>query len=105
MTEQEKQKVLDMVEKSPHKSKKFIAWLIQQMILSAMAIVALIKQPVLGWPLSAFMTGIVFVQGISTMYYLGRQAALDSTIRGFALVGNAANPLANKDKKTEADKS
>jgi len=99
VTSQEKQQVLDTVEKRPLSSKKFVAWLLQQVIMATMAIVALVTQPVLGWPLSIFMTGIVFMQGASTMYFIGRQAALDSAIRGFAMIGKPAPqiPVAKKE--------
>lgn len=87
MTDQEKKEVLRSLEKPAHKSKKFVAWLIQQALMASMAITALIKQPELGWPLATFMGGIVFMMGISTMWYLGKQAAADIAVRGFALVG------------------
>ncbi len=88
MTNQEKQQALGLVEKKPLRSKKFVAWLIQQVIMASMAIVALVKQPSIGWPLASFMSGIVFAMGASTMFYLGKQAALDSTVRGFAFLGS-----------------
>lgn len=87
MTDQEKKEVLKTLEKPAHKSKKFVAWLIQQIFMAAMAIIALFTQPELGWPLATFMGGIVFMMGISTMWYLGKQAAADIAVRGFALVG------------------
>lgn len=58
--------------------------------MAGMGITALVTQPSLGWALSAFMCGLVFMMGASTMYFLGRQAALDATVRGFALVGKVA---------------
>lgn len=93
MTHEQKQVVLKHVEKKPHQSKKFVAWLIQQLLMSAMAIVALVKQDSLGWPLASFMGGIVFMMGISTMWYLGKQSAVDAAVRGYALVGNGVNKL------------
>lgn len=61
------------------------------MLMAAMALTALIKQPDLGWPLASFMVGIVFMMGISTMWYLGKQAATDIAVRGFAFVGQVAS--------------
>ncbi len=58
--------------------------------MTAMAITALVKQPELGWPLAAFMCGIVFMMGVSTMWYLGKQAAADIAVRGYAMVGKVA---------------
>lgn len=86
MTSEQKKEALESVEKRPHQSKKFIAWLIQQVLMCAMAIIALIKQPELGWPLASYMGGIVFMMGISTMWYLGKQAAVDSAVRGYAML-------------------
>jgi len=59
--------------------------------MTAMAITALIKQTDLGWPLAAFMVGIVFMMGISTMWYLGKQAAADIAVRGYAMIGKVAS--------------
>ncbi len=92
MTRHEEE-VLESVEKKPLKSKKFVAWLIQQILMTTMAIVALVKQPTMGWPLASFMTGIIFMMGVSTMFYMGKQAALDATVRGFAFIGKPATPL------------
>jgi len=104
MTEEEKvtkeldhrQKTLKKSEKPAYQSKKFLAWLIQQLIMGAMAITALVKQPELGWPLAAFMCGIVFMMGVSTMWYLGKQAAADIAIRGYAMIGNVAGLAGTK---------
>jgi len=60
------------------------------MLLAAMAITALVKQTELGWSLSAFMVSIVFGMIAITMWYLGKQAAVDSAVRGFAMVGKVA---------------
>ncbi|RLI88000.1 MAG: hypothetical protein DRP01_00170 [Archaeoglobales archaeon] len=93
MTDKEfehKKTLLSQVEKHPLVSKKFMAWLIQQLLMTGMAVTALIKQPEMGWQLSAFMVGIVFMMGVSTMWFMGKQAAADIAVRGFALVGNVA---------------
>lgn len=82
--------MLETVEKPVHRSKKFIALLFTQILLAAMAITALIQQPNLGWALSAYMLGIVFMIGVNTLWYLGRQAAVDSAVRGFAMIGQVA---------------
>ncbi len=97
MTDQQKEmelthrkEALEKSEKPAIKSKKFMAWLLFEIFMTAMAITALIKQPELGWPLASFMVGIVLMMGVATMWYLGKQAAVDSAIRGFAMVGNVA---------------
>jgi len=76
------------IEKKPHESKKFVAWLINQLLLTALATTALIAQDELGWPLAVFMTLIVLTMGLSTMWMIGRQAACDIAVRGYALFGN-----------------
>ena len=96
MTNQERQEILEKVEKPAHKSKKFVAWLIFQLLMCLMAIYALKTQPELGWPLASYMVGTVVAMGMSTMYFLGKQAALDSSIRGFAILGGAAKDLQEK---------
>ncbi len=105
MTDAEKKETLHKVEKGAFVSKKWLAWFIQQLLMAAMAITALVKQPELGWPLASFMVGLVFMMGISTMWYLGKQAALDTAVRGFAMVGNVAGVAGrvfSKVKKIEA---
>jgi len=102
MTDQQKQEALTKVEKSCWQSKKWLAWFVQQVLMATMAIVALVEQPHLGWPLATFMVGIVFMMGASTMWYLGKQAALDTAVRGFAFVGQVASaPLKIKDLVTD----
>jgi len=108
MTEQEQEtmsqthrtKILEQTEKPALRSKKFLCWGAQQLLMAAMAITALVRQPELGWPLAAFMCGIVFMMGTSTMYLIGKQAALDTTVRGFALVGRVAG-LSNSFEKVQ----
>jgi hypothetical protein len=95
MTDEQKKETLSSVEKKALHSKKFLAWLIQQILMCGMAIVALVKQPDIGWPLASYMGGIVFMMGISTMWYLGKQAAVDSAVRGYAM-------LAGKKDSTDA---
>jgi hypothetical protein len=92
----ESDKTLCIAEKKALQSKKFLAWLIQQLLMTGMAVVALIKQESLGWPLSSFMGGIVFMMGISTMWYLGKQAAVDSVVRGYAFAGDKIEKLRDK---------
>jgi hypothetical protein len=96
MTTEERKEAINSFEKKARHSKKFIAWLIQQILMTGMAVVALIKQPELGWPLASYMGGIVFMMGISTMWYLGKQAAVDSAVRGYAMVGKGVEELKEK---------
>lgn len=75
----------DIFEKAWHQSKKFIAFLVVDSMLAAMAIIALIKQGEIGWPLSAFMVGIVFVMGFVAVSFNSRQADVDKFVRMAAL--------------------
>lgn len=96
MTAEERKATLNKMEKYFYTSKKWIAWFIQQALMTTMAIIALIKQPELGWPLAAFMSGIVFMMGVSTMWLIGKQAAADIAIRGFALTGQVTKSLSDQ---------
>ncbi len=87
------------MEKGPLKSKKFTAWFIMQTFLFIMAVYALKTQPELGWPLSGFMMAIVFSMCVSTMWVIGKQAASDIAVRGFALIGGATQKIAEMSKK------
>lgn len=68
------------------KSKKFLAFLIYEILSAAMAGFTVWKQPNLDWPLAGYMLGIAFSMGAAAMWYLGKQAATDMYVRGFAMV-------------------
>ena len=103
MTDLEKKEVLKHLEKKPHQSKKFVSWLIFELLMTLMAIITVKEQPELGWPLASFMTGIVFMMGAATMFFLGKQAALDTAVRGFAMIGRAPKNLKDMFDKGEDD--
>jgi hypothetical protein len=105
MTAEERKESLHKLEKNFYGSKKWLAWFIQQGFMSIMAIVALTKQPGLGWPLASFMVGIVFMMGISTMWYLGKQTAADIAVRGFALIGAIPKALKKDFETTGTDQA
>ena len=91
MKEMEHRKeMLHKAEKPALESKKFKAWLISELLLTSLGVTALVKQPNLSWSLSAFMVAIVFGMIAISMWYLGKQAAVDSAVRGFAMVGKVA---------------
>ena len=85
-----------MVEKPFYRSKKFYAGFLIESALTAMAIVALRWQTDLGWPLSAFMLGIVFTMGFVYLSYNGKQAMLDTYTRGIALTGKIPTDFVKK---------
>ncbi len=92
-------------EKRWWQSKKFVAFLLMELLLSGMAIVALLSQPQLGWPLAAYMLGVVVTMGCTALVFNGYQAKLDMYIRGMALTGRAPRSLEklfiNNDKEIE----
>jgi hypothetical protein len=80
-------------------SKKFIAFLLMELILGSMAILALKWQPALGWPLAAFMVMCVLVMGFIAVLYIGKQADLEKFLK-LAAIG-----VAKKEELTEASSS
>lgn len=93
MTQAERHDTLKSLEKDPLQSKKFVTWLINQLLLAALAALALLTQKNLGWSLATFMVLIVFTMGISTMWAIGKQAACDIAVRGYAIVGDGVAKL------------
>ena len=90
MTDHEQKKeLIKRVERQGWESKKFRAFLLMETLLSTLAILALYWQRDLGWPLAAFMTGIVFTMGYIAINYTSTQARLDMFVRGMALGNNS----------------
>lgn len=87
MTENQKHKheIMKMVEKGALGSKKFLAFLITESFLLAIALAALKWQPELGWPLAATMLAIVLIMGFIAVAFNTTQAKLDSYVRVAAL--------------------
>jgi len=102
MTKMEKRELTrEVFEKAWYASKKFIAFFVVDAMLAAMAIVALVKQDEIGWSLSAFMVGIVFVMGFVAVSFNSRQADVDKFVRMAALNYNKGN--ANVEKRDVPD--
>jgi hypothetical protein len=72
---------LSDISKPWFRSKKFMAFLLMEILLSALAVFALTTQPDLGWPLSAFMTAIVLTMGAVAFGFNGQQASLDKYLQ------------------------
>ena len=86
MTKSEKKEQMhEVFEKAWFQSKKFIAFALVEALMATMAIIALKHQANLGWPLSAFMTGIVFVMGFVAIVFIGKQTDIDKFVRMAAL--------------------
>lgn len=96
MTDEERKEVGRSYEKPWYGSKKFIAFLLMELMLCAMSMVALFTQKELGWPLAAFMIGIVATMGSIALVFNGYQAKLDMFLRGIVLSGNAPRSTAEQ---------
>jgi len=92
-------------EKPWHQSKKYLAFLLMELLLSALAVVALFTQRPLDWPLAAFMLGVVVTMGCIALVFNGYQAKLDMYVRGMALTGQAPRSLFEKFFGTEDEDS
>jgi hypothetical protein len=89
MTTPEKIDLLKQLDsRSMRHSKKFVAFLLMELLLGAMAILALKWQPSLGWPLAAFMVMTVLVMGFIAVMYIGKQADLEKFLK-LAAIGTA----------------
>ena len=76
---------MSILEKTPLKSKKFIAFFFSLLLLAGILLFALNTQTI-GWPLAAFMCiGIFSIAFISVGYILS-QGALDKFVRGVGQV-------------------
>ncbi len=95
MTDKDRIDLAHKFEKPGHKSKKFLAFVMMELLLGFLAVYALDKQPELGWPLAMFMFGIVMTMGAIALVFNGYQAKLDMYIRGMAMVGKGANGTTN----------
>lgn len=96
MTSEQRESLVKHFEKKPLQSKKFIAFLFMEILLGALAMVALFTQPQLGWPLATFMSLIVVTMGAIALTFNGFQAALDKYFRGAALTGQLVDKVAGK---------
>lgn len=96
MTIEQRKSILESVEKKPMQSKKFIAFLFMEILLAALAMVALFTQPQLGWPLATFMSLIIMTMGAIALTFNGFQAAMDKYLRGAALTGTLTDALTQK---------
>ena len=68
-------------EKSPFKSKKFIAFFFALLVLAGILVTALLTQT-FGWAMVAFMCVGIFAVGFLAIGYILPQAALDKFVRG-----------------------
>lgn len=90
------EKLVEKFEKPAMKSKKFKAFLFMEIWLGALAALALVTQPGLGWPLATFMSLIVLTMGAIALTFNGYQAALDKYFRGAAMMGQLGEKVKEK---------
>ena len=92
----EKPLMLTQMEKRWYQSKKFIAFLIMEMIFSSLVVLALFWQKDFNWPIAGFLTSIVFSMGFIAVAFNSKQAMVDMYVRGMALSGKAPFKLQEK---------
>lgn len=71
------------------KSKKLWVTLICNSQATGLATTAFLTQEKITWSLAFFMVFALFIIGFTTVWYVGRQAAVDSLVRGIALLKEA----------------
>jgi len=75
-----------MLEKTPLKSKKFIAFFFSMLLIAGILVTALVTQTIV-WPIATFMSiGIMAIAFIAIGYVLS-QSALDKFVRGIGSLG------------------
>lgn len=82
-------------EKPWYKSKKFVAFLLMEVVFTVVTAFTLKWQTDIGWPTAAFLVAIVFTMGFIAISFTGKQAMLDMYVRGIALTGQLPEKLAS----------
>ncbi len=72
---------MSILEKTPLKSKKFIAFFFALLLLAGILIFAL-KTQVFGWAIAVFMCIGIFAIAFLSVSYIGKQGDLDKFVRG-----------------------
>jgi hypothetical protein len=80
------------LEKTPLKSKKFIAFFFTSLVIAGILVTALCTQQFV-WAMALFMGIGMVVLGFLGIGYVLSQSALDKFVRGIGLLGNAAGKL------------
>jgi hypothetical protein len=79
----------NVIEKVWHKSKKFLAFLIMEAVLSGLAFYTVYSLGTFGWPVVSFLTAVVLNMGFIAVAFNAKQAELDKYVRFVALTGKA----------------
>jgi hypothetical protein len=85
----------DYFEKPWYKSRKYMAFLITQIVLAGVTGVTLFTQKI-GWELASFMFGVIVVMGWTTTMFMGKQAECDMFMRGMTSLGKAPEKYASR---------
>ena len=90
-----------IADKSPFKSKKFIAFFFSLLVIAEILIIALITQPIT-MPMSLFMSIGILAIGVIGIGYVLSQATVDKFIQGVTGIAGAAFKK-EEEPKDEAD--
>ena len=96
MTNKERLETLDVLEKKWFQSKKFIAFLIMEIVFTAILVLALKWQEEPGWPAYSFLIVVVFCMGFIAISFNSKLAHLDLFVRSIALMGEIPEELSKK---------
>lgn len=80
-----------VIEKVWHKSKKFLAFLIMELILGSLAFYVFFRFQTVEWPMSALLMTIIMNMGFIAVAFNAKQAELDKYVRFAALTGRVSN--------------
>jgi Zn-dependent protease with chaperone function len=78
------------IDKTPLKSKKFIAFFFSLIVIAAILIIALFTQPIT-WPMSLFMGIGILAVGIVAIGYVLSQGVVDKFIQGVTGIAGAVS--------------
>jgi len=87
---------VQVFEKKWYQSKKFIAFLLMEVVFTAVLMLALKWQGEIGWPASTMLISIVFCMCFVAISFNGKLAHLDLFVRSMALTGKFPEELSQK---------
>jgi len=89
MTVREKAAIHKALEKKWYQSKKFLAFLLLLLFMSAFVGCLVYWRLDFRWQAAAVLWAIIFTMGIVTLFYVDRQARIDKITRGMILADSA----------------
>lgn len=91
---------MSILEKTPLKSKKFIAFFFAMLVLAGILIFAL-KTQIIGWAIALFMCIGIFAIAFISVGYILSQSALDKFVRGVGQLKGTGEPDETSDESME----